>query len=519
MEETSYPHEIEIIKKLTGSSEVKETHISYALIAEGYVYKIKKSVDFGFLDYRLPKSRRGFCILEKDLNSRFSKDVYLEVLKLIKKGKREFGLVPVESSLPALEYVLKMRRIADEDFLKTRIDKGEIGPSAMVSIGREVASLFKKLDNAPKEEAFPDFFEAVKFNSLENFNQTEKYVGSLIDKDSFNFIQNKTMKFLENNSSLFNSRQADGFVKNGHGDLRLEHIYFNADGSVGLIDCIEFNKRFRFIDSVAEAAFLSMEMDSAWKTDYADFFLEGFFDIFSDPDSVKLLNFYRSYFSYVRAKVTCFLVEGKDPSWEFFDEKVYEIKRLIDMSAFYCANLGTNENMIFYGLMGTGKSKNAKVFACRFPVFRINSDEERKKTFGIPEEEKKYLDWNTGIYSFENSLKLYQKLGEETAKKNRVGRPCVVDASFTKKEFLESFMQGLGIDNKPFFIKFTAVDAVIKTRLDARLNKGIVTDGRFEIFEDQRKNSDMPKECLLIDTSGDIDGNVETIFRKAVEKL
>ena len=518
MKEQNYPQEVDIIKKITGSAIVKETHISYAIIGDEFVYKIKKPVDFGFLDYRLSKSRRGFCILEKELNERFSKDIYLQVLKLVKKNTHDFDLVPVENTLPAVEYVLKMKKINDSDFLQTRLDNGLIDKEKMVSIGHEVALLFKNLDNAPKDSNFDQFAQAVKFNAVENFNQTEKYVGSLIDKTSFNFIQKKTLKFLKVNENILNDRFDDGFVKNGHGDLRLEHIYFNADDTVGLIDCIEFNKRFRFGDVVAEAAFLSMELDFAGRMDYGDWFLEGFFKVFNDKNSFKLLNYYRSYFAYVRAKVTCFLVDGKDSSWELMDIKVNEIKRLIDMAAFYCANLDNSIDLVFYGLMGTGKSKNAKAFSKRFPIFRINSDEERKKLAGVPSEEKKYLEWNTGIYSFENSLKLYDIMGGIIAQKNSLGRPCVIDASFTKLEFLDKFMKHLE-GHKILFIKFTAPDNIIKERLDARLTKGVVSDGRFEIFESQRATSVMPKEDMLIDTRGDTAANAEQIFKAVLEKL
>lgn len=518
MNDKTYPQEVEILKKLTSASEIKETHISYALIGDEFVYKTKKPVDFGFLDYRLPKSRRGFCILEKDLNSRFSKGIYLEVLKLVKKSHDEFMLVPVESTLTAVEYVLKMKKIKDEDFLQNRVTTGQVDAAKMMSVGHEVGLLFKGLENAPKDNNFNDFFEAVKFNAVENFNQTEKYVGSLIDKDGFNFVQKKTLEFLESHSSLFNKRENDGYVKNGHGDLRLEHIYFNEDGSVGLIDCIEFNKRFRFADAVAEAAFLSMELDFAGMSEHADSFLEGFFQVFNDSDSITLLNYYRCYFSYVRAKVTCFLVEGKDGGWELFDVKVAEIKRLIDMSVFYCANLTKIENILFYGLMGTGKSKNAKVFADMVPIFRINSDEERKKMVGVPQDEKCYLNWDTGIYSLENSLKLYNYLGAETAKKNAIGRPCVVDASFAKKDFLSKFKEGLKSDNL-FYVKFTASDDLIKERLDSRLTRKQATDGRFAIFEKQRNEATMPDENLLIDSSAEISSNTEKIFKKAVEKI
>ncbi len=151
-----------ILKNITGAKIVKETHISYAVIGDEYVYKIKKPVDFGFLDYRLAKSRKMYSILEKDLNDRFSKDIYLEVLKIVRQNEKDFALVPVESSLTAIEYVLKMKRIKDEDFLQKRIEDGLITFDDMYRIGSQVALLFKNLEPAPKDEEFDTHFDVIK---------------------------------------------------------------------------------------------------------------------------------------------------------------------------------------------------------------------------------------------------------------------------------------------------------------------------------------------------------------------
>ena len=145
MSNQDFPASVIIVKNITGAQIVKETHISYAVIGDEYVYKIKKPVDFGFLDYRLAKSRKIYSILEKDLNDRFSKDIYIEVLKIVRQNEKDFALVPVENSLTAIEYVLKMKRIKDENFLQARIDKWLISTQDMQSIGRQVALLFKNL--------------------------------------------------------------------------------------------------------------------------------------------------------------------------------------------------------------------------------------------------------------------------------------------------------------------------------------------------------------------------------------
>ena len=335
-------------------------------------------------------------------------------------------------------------------------------------------------------------------------------MSSLIDKDFYEYIKSKTLDFLENNKEIFIKRAEDSFIKNGHGDLRLEHIYFNDDNTVGLIDCIEFNKRFRFNDVISEASFLSMELDSMGRLDLADGFLSGFLSVFNDETSLKLINYYRCYLSYVRAKVTCFLVDGKDKSWELYDTKVNEIKKLIDMSLFYAKSMERN-NLIFFGFMGTGKSKNAAAFAKRFPAALFVSDIIRKQSEGLNINDRQYIDWGTGIYSAETSIKLYDKLGALVEEKHKTGRMSIVDASFTKKEYLETYKKH-NVGNI-IFLEFDAPKDVILARLAKREQSNTVTDGRIEIAEKQRETAKMPKADLKIITTGSVDNNIEEIIK------
>ena len=510
MSKEEYPSSVIIIQNITGAKIVKETHISYAIIGDEFVYKIKKPVDFGFLDYRLSKSRKMYTILEKDLNDRFSKGIYLEVLKLVRQNEKDFALVPVESSLTALEYVLKMKRIDDGDFLQNRIEKGLITCEDMEKIGSETANLLKNLEPAPKDDEFESNYHVVRYNAEENFTQTEPYVSKFIDKESFDFIKKQTISFLEANKDIFIKRSENGYVKNGHGDLRLEHIYFNNDNTVGLIDCIEFNRRFRYNDVISEVSFLSMELDSMGKIEFSDSFLKGFLTVFNDEESLKLINYYRCYLAYVRAKVTCFLVASKDESWDLYAQKIDEIKRLIDMSAMY-AKAMHRENIVFYGLMGTGKSKNAQAFSKRFPVALFTSDIIRKELAGLNKDDRQYIDWGTGIYTVENSLMLYNKLGEYVAEKHNVGRLSLVDASFTKNEYLTEYKKN-NVGNITF-INFDAPIEEINARLLKRESKTTVTDGRREIAEKQRNCANMPEYNLQIITTGSVSDNIEKIYK------
>lgn len=515
MNDTNLPSSVELVKKLTGASVVKETHISYAILGDEFVYKIKKPVDFGFLDYRLLKSRRSYTILEKELNDRFSKDVYIDALKIVRQSKDVFSLVPMDNSLAAIEYVLKMKRIDDGDFLASRINAGLISYDKMVDIGKQVASLFKNLENAPKDDEFKEPVDIVLFNATENFNQTEKYIDTYIEKEVFDYIKNKTISFINNNRNVFNERAENGYVKNGHGDLRLEHIYFNSDDTIGLIDCIEFNRRFRYIDVISEASFLSMELDIAGEIDLSDAFMEGFLSVFSDDKSKDLINYYKCYLSYVRAKVTCFFLDGIDENHELYESKKAEVKQLINLSSYYAFSMEKINTLIFYGLMGSGKSKNSKIFSKHFPVYRINSDEVRKSLAGILLNEKIYHDFEKGLYSEEVSHNVYKKIVDIVINKNKLARSCVIDASFSKKSYLDDIK---GLDNLKF-IKFTSNDEIILSRLEKRLEKDSISDGRPEIFFKQKESAEFPKEDLLIDTSNNVYTNLDKIYKLIINEI
>jgi aminoglycoside phosphotransferase family enzyme/predicted kinase len=504
-----------VLKTITNAKEMKETHISYVFLTDDYVYKLKKPVDFGFLDFRLKRYRKNFCLLEKELNDRFSDGIYLEVLKIARRGN-EFKLFPYNSTLLTVDYVLKMKRIPDENFLSYRISNKLINNDDAKKIGTQIAKKFNKI-NTPFEQAEEyGGFEKIKQNCEENFIQTEKYKNTFINERKFSVIKNATLSFIEKNKSLLEQRVKDGYIKDGHGDLRAEHVYFDENDNVGLIDCIEFNKRFRFNDVVSDFVFLCMELDFMGEIALSDSFLEGFFEVFNDDNSTKLVNFYKCYRAFVRAKVTCFLLEEKGEDWEAYNEKKSELDKLIDLSLFYALNMESCKNMIFYGLMGSGKTKNSKVFCNKYPALHLSTDIQRKINAGVKPNDKIQVDFGKSIYSENNSLKLYKKLGDMVATSNKLGRACVVDGSFIKKKYLSEFVNG---HNFNFLkIKFFADDNTILKRLEKRKLKTTVSDGRPEIFFAQKKAAEEISPDLVIETYDSTDKNIKKIIYKLIDE-
>lgn len=497
-----------ILKEILKPIEMKETHISYVFITEDHVYKLKKEVDFGFLDFRLKKYRKAYCLIEKELNSRFSDGIYEEVLKITKKNK-EFTLMPYNNTMLTVDYVLKMKRIADENFLSYRIADGQIDLAKAESIGKAIAEKLDAIETPVEAAEENGGYTLIQQNCVENFDQTRGLCGNLIPENWFNYIEKQTLNFLKDNEELLKSRTEDGFIKDGHGDLRLEHVYFDGE-KLGLIDCIEFNKRFRFCDVVSDFVFLTTELDQMGEPELSDAMMKGFLEVFPDENTRKLINFYKCYRAYVRLKVTSFLLAEKGEEWEGYADKKAEFDTLLRQSFAYAINMNTTTPLIFFGLMASGKSKNGKAFAKQFPVSYINTDVYRKQITGIDPETKVYVDFGSDIYSSETTQKVYESLGELANEKSAMGRMLIIDGSFSKHDFMTMFNTHYSGDIKK--IRFTAPENVILDRLEKRKQKTTVSDGRPEIYEKQKNNFQDIGADLTIDTTGEVNQNLSDIM-------
>lgn len=497
-----------ILKDILKPEKVLETHISYVMLTKDHAYKLKKAVDFGFLDFKLLNKRKIFCILEKELNERFSNGIYEEVLKIAKRGD-QLVLVPFENTLLTVDYVLKMKRVKDEEFLSYKIEKGLVNNKYMANVGRHIAHLFKSIktdDILAKENGN---FDTIFRNCEENFHQTGEFLGKFINEKEFNFIKNKTYSFLENNKILFERRLTEGYIIDGHGDLRLDHVYEDENG-IGLLDCIEFNKRFRFNDAISEIAFLLMELDQKGEVEKSDACLKGFTEIYNDDDSLTLLNFYKCYRAYVRVKIACFMLNELNEGDERYSVELGKLKRLIDLSLYYAINMDKPKVLIYYGVMGSGKSKNSQILQKKFPVFRINTDEFRKDYFNISRLERVYEDYNKGIYSYENSKLIYKMMGEKVQEMTKLKRMAVVDGSFSKKELYLIFASNI---NTPIYkIMCYADDKTILKRLAKREEKESVSDGRVELYLKQKKSVEDIGADITIDTTYSLEENLKKVI-------
>jgi aminoglycoside phosphotransferase family enzyme len=296
----------------TGTIELVQTHISFIFIGDDCVYKVKKPVDFGFLDFTTPEKRKHYCEQEVVLNQRLSPDTYLGVIPVTDEGET----FAVNGKGPVVDYAVKMRRIPLDRLMMTLLTKGELTGDMVKAVAVKLADFHSSAANSPEIDGFGDI-TVVRKNTDENFEQTIKYIGKSITREQYDCILEYTNSFYERKTDLFDRRIAEKRIRDCHGDLHMEHICLTEP--LIIFDCIEFNERFRYSDVAADIAFLAMDLDFHDREDLTRVLIEAYVEKTGDSDLLQLLDFYKTYRAYVRGKVISFRLD--DPNISEEDKK------------------------------------------------------------------------------------------------------------------------------------------------------------------------------------------------------
>jgi len=282
-----------------------ETHISLLFLTGSYVYKVKKPVDFGFLDFTTLEKRKYFCEQEVRLNRRLSPDIYLGVVKITRDGDR----VSFDGRGEVEEYAVKMKQIPEELLMDKLLDRGRVTPEMIKAVSEKLVRFYSEAETSELIKSFARP-ERVKQDTDENFEQTEKYIGVTISKDTFEEVQRRTNEFFRVRDKIFHLRIASDRIRDCHGDLRLEHIFWGDE--IAIFDCIEFNERFRYTDVTADIAFLAMDLDCHGREDLTGHLVRAYIEKSGDREITNILDFYKCYRAYVRGKVESFRLD--DPN-------------------------------------------------------------------------------------------------------------------------------------------------------------------------------------------------------------
>lgn len=306
-----------------------QTHISIVFLTDKFVYKIKKPVNFGFLDFSTLKKRHYYCHQEIILNRRLSKEIYIGVLPIIYDGKN-YRMGIGEGRI--VEYAVKMKRLPDEMLMKSVFFRGELKGEHLKKIAKVLARFHRNARNSSDINKFgkPEIF---KINTDENFKQVQKYIGTTIQKRDFDTLKRWTENFYNSNVALFMSRINSEKIRDCHGDLHMEHVCLTEN--LPIFDCIEFNNRFRYTDIIADIAFLLMDLEYHGGNTLSKRLWDFYKEIANEHDVNSLLDFYKIYRAIVRGKVNSFQLDDANIGMEKKEETIETSRKYFQLARSY----------------------------------------------------------------------------------------------------------------------------------------------------------------------------------------
>ena len=507
MQSIQFPHSI---TKL----EWRETHISQILLTGDWVYKIKKPVDFGFLDFSTLDKRRYFCEEELRLNRRSAPELYHSVEPLCRAGDHYNFCGEGE----VVDYAVKMRQFDPDSLLQMRMPTLVDQPDFFQSLGYGLAKFHEQAAISPGDEAFGTA-DAVCFPVDENFRQI---LPRLSDQDDIVRVQRIQLWSEEQGkhlSDVFERRKFQGMIRECHGDLHLGNIALIDEQPV-MFDCIEFNERFRWIDVASDLAFLVMDMEFNGYARQANGVLNSYLEYSADYDLLSVLNFYRIYRALVRAKVAVLRMEQAEAG---------EAAQLLDLFRRYLAfaeeavEITGQYLAITCGVSGSGKSTLARKLAGASNAIHLRSDVVRKQLVGLkPLDSSEKLDPDNPqlLYSQPYTDNTFQQLEQLAGKILGLGYPVLVDATFLKSVARFPFMSLAKSVAVPYHIIYLNVprSTLVERILKRQQESNDASEAGVQVMEQQLEDfqgfsAEEQRNVISAETDSDSDSLVVALLK------
>ncbi len=476
--------------------ELIETHISYVILTGPYAYKIKKSINLGFLDFSTLEKRLYYYHEELRLNARLAPDIYLAVVPIIGTESSVCFTDPetVPDSNKIIEYAIKMKQFPQHMQLDRMLDKDTLNLNHIEKLARMVARFHQQTPVASEKDHFGEpecIYKPIKIN----FSQIRALSIHQKVKDQLDTLENYSNSAFKKIRPQLIQRKQDGFIRECHGDLHLRNLVF-MEPQVYAFDRIEFEPEFRWIDTINDIAFLIMDLHHRKRYDFAQRILTIYLEVTGDYQGVSLLSYYLIYRAMVRAKVEA--ITASQLKQGSAAEKVAE-KAFYDYIQLASSYLKSDNPILIitHGLSASGKSTLTEPLIEKLSAIRIRSDVERKRLYGIStvseaqntyfqesDAQESYADFNQGIYDKESSNKTYQHLADMAEQVLDGGYSVIIDAAFLKFQQRQLFQQLAKKKKIPFIIiEFKASPDTLRTRIKSR--KKDISDADSAVLEQQ----------------------------------
>ncbi len=492
--------------------ELVETHISWVLLTGTFAYKIKKPVDFGFLDFSTLSLRRRYCEEEVRLNRRFAESLYIDVVPItLTDGVARFG-----GDGEPVEYAVRMRQFPGDMQLDRLLAAGALATEELAAFGSTLATVHDTLPRVAEHTRFGSA-EAVLDPIAENFLQVRQSVFASMEAQQVDELEAWSNARHAELVSTIERRRRDGFVRECHGDLHLSNLVRLDDG-IHAFDCIEFSEGLRWIDVISDAAFLIMDCEVRDRSDLAYAFLDRYLEQTGDYRAGALLGFYLVYRSMVRAKVAALQAQRADDAdllRRFHSHVDFARERAFARRPAF---------VLMCGVSGSGKSRVAEQLVLNLPGVRIRSDVERKRMANLAADARTHSGLDSGLYAADKTDALYEHLLYAAEALVTGGERVIVDATFLTVARRARFVEAAARNGCVcVIVHCTAPRDVLVERIERRnAERRDPSEATVDVLDVQLANFEAPNESgvvvVTLDTHGAVDARdvakrVQTVIR------
>lgn len=483
-----YPHPVDAPVQLI------ETHISWLLLTGDYAYKIKKPVNFGFLDFTTLKQRRHFCEEELRLNQRLAPDIYDTLITIT--GTPNAPVIhetPPDSGQTSIEYAVRMHQFDPDLRLDLILNRRRFEPVWIDMLAEQIAHFHSRIPRAANDSPWGSaetLWEVV----ADNYQHINRQTLDANDLELLQLLSQRAAQHFRKLEPTIHKRKAEGYIRECHGDLHLGNVTL-YHGQLRLFDCIEFNLQFRWIDTLCDLAFLLMDLEVRGQYRWANRCLNLYLQLSGDYTGISLLNFYKAYRSMVRAKVAML---GDNPDIATF-------RRYLQLTQTY-SEPPKPGLFIMHGVSGSGKSHLSAQLMERIGAVRIRSDIERKRIYRDLSRRGERLE----LYGQEMNTRTSQHLLALAKVILNSGYPVIVDATFIRQRARQPYLELAAELNMPIrIISCLCEQKLIEARLKRRSQEGgDASDADIDVMQgqlgyQQPLNEEENNLSLRVDTDDD----------------
>lgn len=471
LEPAFYPHHPRTV-------ELRETHISWVFRAAGLAYKVKKPLVLPFLDYGTLHRRREMCIEEVRLNRRLAPGLYLGIVAIVPQGDG-YSLAPAHDSR-AIEYAVEMRAVEEDRSVAALAMADEIDGRQIEAVATRIARFHAAASVVPPERRSVSRLAAPLLDNLSTLREAGSRV---LEQDRLRAAEEFTSGFLSNEQALLAARAAEGRIREGHGDLRAEHVILPERGPLYIYDCIEFERGLREIDVAADLAFLVMDLARLGREDLMSKLIDAYRLAGGNPGDDRLLFFFAAYRAWVRAVVACERALELDIGDRSCTEQEVEARKLVALGHRFAWRARGPMLLLICGVSASGKTTLAERLAQASGWPHVSSDRIRKQAARIGPEER----GEESIYIDELSARTYREMGRAAREALGGGSGVIVDATFNRRTDREAFEEGLGEERHPHLVVECACSrrTLLRRAREREDDPSRVSDAGVEIVERQ----------------------------------